>query len=519
MVKINYILINNIGGNKLSLLNFFPLTDPQRDKDVLGFETQAKQIATLINKNSPSYPLAIAINGPWGSGKSTMANFIMGNLDKSCQAILFNPWLVSDKETLVANLFEEIFIRLRKHDENAEEKNKNLSRQFLTYAKRVLPSSVKALTYITSLHLGIEERNANFISGVMGDFSKEVRDEYVNMSLSELKQNLEVEMKKEFVNKNKKIVVFIDEIDRLLPDEIVTVLKMIRSTLSLPGLLFVASMDNRAVTEALVKAGIKEPSYYLEKIFQFNYNISTKSQVKTLVKEIMYSSFELSEEEAFKDLKGAIEAYLMGNKNFKLIEINNYEEFTQDFGLSANYMVYQLNEIEQADFTKNHSMTCKSILEELNIEVPRNFINITNYILEFWPNYYSELFKDVHKCNFNVKLSFLLFLLMYKYPQYCDTTYILEDKGENLPIFVQGIREHIKYYIPKFTNVTVTPREYIMDDSFLRFAIGLLNKFPDQIEELGELSRRKDALLEEINKERRDLLDKLDEIRGAYSIS
>ncbi|SMQ78385.1 KAP family P-loop domain-containing protein [Bacillus sp. OV166] len=295
----------------MSLLNYFPLSDPQQDNDVLGFEAQAKHIAGFINNHTPLYPFAIAINGPWGSGKSTMANFIMKNLDMSCEAIPFNPWLVSDKETLISNLFEEIFIRLRRKDENTDGTSQKLSHQFLAYSKKVLPTTVKALTYATSLYLGIEERSANFISGVMGDFSKEIKEEYENMPLSEIKQNLEAEMKKEYVDRNKKIVVFIDEIDRLLHDEIVTVLKMIRSTLNLPGLFFVISMDYNAVIEALKESGIKEPNYYLEKIFQFNYNINTKNQIRTLVQKIMYPIFESRSEEAYKDLKVAIEAYLL----------------------------------------------------------------------------------------------------------------------------------------------------------------------------------------------------------------
>ncbi|SMQ78386.1 hypothetical protein SAMN05444673_3402 [Bacillus sp. OV166] len=198
-----------------------------------------------------------------------------------------------------------------------------------------------------------------------------------------------------------------------------------------------------------------------------------------------------------------------------MISIDNFEKFTNDFGLStADYMLYQLNEYEQGNAAESHSKICNIIIEELNIEVPRNFINLTNYILEFWPKFYMELFKDVQKCNFNIKPAFLLFLLKYKYPQYCETTHIFENKGDYLPNIVQEIREHIKYYVPKFVNYNISPREEKRDDSFLRLAVGLLNKSPDQIEELGLLAERKRGMLEEQSKVMKEILETISKSRN-----
>ena len=53
-----------------------PQTDPQHD--AFGYAPFAKRIAAAICTTQSPQGLVMAINGPWGSGKSSLLNFVRG---------------------------------------------------------------------------------------------------------------------------------------------------------------------------------------------------------------------------------------------------------------------------------------------------------------------------------------------------------------------------------------------------------------------------------------------------------
>jgi len=57
-----------------------PLKHP--DKDELGYTPFAEQLAQAIVRMAPSDGLVISINGPWGSGKTTVLNFMLHYLEQ-----------------------------------------------------------------------------------------------------------------------------------------------------------------------------------------------------------------------------------------------------------------------------------------------------------------------------------------------------------------------------------------------------------------------------------------------------
>ena len=58
----------------VSISSDSPLTDPK--DDVLGHAKYASHLAESILAMKPEDGLTIAINGSWGSGKSSVLNFI-----------------------------------------------------------------------------------------------------------------------------------------------------------------------------------------------------------------------------------------------------------------------------------------------------------------------------------------------------------------------------------------------------------------------------------------------------------
>jgi WD40 repeat protein len=61
--------------------NDAPITKDEDDK--LGYRVYADVLASLIEHHKTKRPLTLAINGPWGSGKSSLANLMVGRLAPS----------------------------------------------------------------------------------------------------------------------------------------------------------------------------------------------------------------------------------------------------------------------------------------------------------------------------------------------------------------------------------------------------------------------------------------------------
>ena len=57
------------------------VSDKLSDEDRLGYKNLARAIADLIKNPETSVPLAIAIRGPWGSGKSSLMKMVQKILD------------------------------------------------------------------------------------------------------------------------------------------------------------------------------------------------------------------------------------------------------------------------------------------------------------------------------------------------------------------------------------------------------------------------------------------------------
>lgn len=85
-----------------------PLTGDEPDE--LNVEPYASAIARLINNPKTKTPLTLAINAPWGAGKSTLARLIERQLQSRNQhtIVWFNAWMHDDAPNLASAFAAEI---------------------------------------------------------------------------------------------------------------------------------------------------------------------------------------------------------------------------------------------------------------------------------------------------------------------------------------------------------------------------------------------------------------------------
>lgn len=197
---------------------------------------------------------AFSITGLWGSGKTTFMNYLKGEYhNKSSVSIIeFEPWKNDTTEGIIRNFFTLLCKELKLYIPN-------ISSTLNEYIDLLLEEeSVKPLKAISKSLLRI--------------FNKQ-KDPY-----KDIKNNLE--------QSKHKIVVFIDDIDRLNADEIKEVLCLIRNTANFPFVQFIVAYDKDYVCETLKRDGIYNPELYLEKFFNTEISLP-KSEERIICNELL----------------------------------------------------------------------------------------------------------------------------------------------------------------------------------------------------------------------------------------
>jgi len=229
-----------------------PLKDPNLDR--LDHAPFARMLAESIIKMIPPDGLVIGIYGEWGMGKSTIIEFCISYLREEIKKeqpviMYFNPWWFSGSENLVKHFFDQMQISLG---------DKNLQKSI-----QGLVDLVKRLGKVVSK---IPIPGAELVQA-LGDQIPDV----VPTDINELKAEIADKLKKS----NKRILVIIDDMDRLNADEIKDLFKVIKSIADFPNIIYLLAFDKDVVSEALGQRGMD----YLEKIVQVSFEIPLPSQI------------------------------------------------------------------------------------------------------------------------------------------------------------------------------------------------------------------------------------------------
>ena len=106
----------------------------------------------------------------------------------------------------------------------------------------------------------------------IGALVEKVTETAVNMSQPESIAALRKRIEDALKERDERIVVVLDDVDRLSPTEIREVFKLVRLTASFPNLIYIVSCDRLRVEQALDEKGLSGRDY-LEKIIQWSFNL------------------------------------------------------------------------------------------------------------------------------------------------------------------------------------------------------------------------------------------------------
>ena len=232
------------------------LSDEPENSDIFfNFEEYAKQISNLIKSNKMVSPFTIAIHGEWGSGKTTMLDLVCNDFSSSSadlKIIRFNAWEY-ERSDIVTALLKHIEAKIREY--NNTDAVTRLSKQIFSLASDAFLRK--------SIGMSKEDVEKHFSSHYE--------------TVATVKQTLEQLLG------NTKIVIFIDDLDRCLADNILNLLEAIKMFFNIKNLIIVMAIDIAKIERAWelrydAKIGKIEGREHVEKMFPLKLALPPKSQ-------------------------------------------------------------------------------------------------------------------------------------------------------------------------------------------------------------------------------------------------
>jgi predicted KAP-like P-loop ATPase len=229
-----------------------PLDNPSDDE--LGYEEFSMNLAETIERRSPSESFVIGIYGEWGSGKSTVLNFVEQYLNESEKPpilIRFNPWWFSGQEDLIQRFFNELESGFgdRKDNTGGAVDVQGVREKFSDYS---LMMSKLPLSKVTGLPIEQVLESAGELA--------EIPDKTLQEMKTDISETLE--------SLDRRVVIMLDDIDRLTDEEIRQMFRLVKSVANFPNVTYVLAFDQEVVVESLSEVQGIGGEEYLDKIIQ-----------------------------------------------------------------------------------------------------------------------------------------------------------------------------------------------------------------------------------------------------------
>lgn len=296
-------------------------------KDKFGFVGMAKRLAPSIIEASKGDGMVIGLEGRWGSGKTSLLNFLRAELqaaqDRGIYTITIAPWLNGDASPVVSSLLEPMTAILKqKEDELAQpdDEQKKATKEKVAEVGRLLraygPKTARRIASVANV-AGYVIPGAQALGDALAAGANAVDElQLLGPTPSEIKQKLACKLQELNVG----FIVILDDLDRLEPEQAVEVVRLVRSVADFPRVVYLMCYDREVLSQAL-KTGLKvaDGDLFLQKIVQLTFSIplpepfDLRTQFRDEAKAIYSESTGVDlDGELLHDLKSAVDREGMG---------------------------------------------------------------------------------------------------------------------------------------------------------------------------------------------------------------
>lgn len=224
-----------------------------RKHDTLGRLSYAQRAAELIHRTHSFESSAVfGLSGPWGSGKTSLVNMIVEELQSEhpkWAVARFTPWATSDVSGLLGEFYSSLAEVLPK------KKGQQVRRALAVTASVAAPA-------------------ANLIPIAGGAAAEGVRLVSEALAKSPSWQAAFSKASEELKELKKPILVVVDDIDRLHGDELLALLKVVRLLGRFDGVQYLLAYDDETLYRSMTVSSAVNPhdgsaERFMEKIVQY----------------------------------------------------------------------------------------------------------------------------------------------------------------------------------------------------------------------------------------------------------
>ena len=239
---------------RLSLL----MDEPEEKELMFNFSRYSKQLVQLLVDPHTHTPFVIGIHGEWGSGKTTLINhtqkllkeeILKDNSKKDWKIIHFDAWEYERMDVVSA-----LFNKIASEYQTKGEKLKNIAKSMTTIFTDITLRATTGLSY--------------------KDLQKHL--ENLQNEIPTIKNELE-----NIIGDNR-LIIFVDDLDRCLVDNVLNMLEAIKMFLSARNVIFVIAVDMTKIERAWElryrsETALIEGREHTEKIFQLKLSLPPKT--------------------------------------------------------------------------------------------------------------------------------------------------------------------------------------------------------------------------------------------------
>lgn len=241
------------------------------DADRLGRAPFVEQLAAILSAASRTGISSVfGLVGPWGSGKSSVLQLLSRRLEQSLEpwrVVEFNPWAYPDETSMQLGFFGELRSALPDTGKTAK-------------ARNALGNLSTTLAPVAGVLGGLAGVDGNTLFSSVGKLL------LGDVSASKAFSAAEVALQQT----TSPILMIIDDLDRLDPQELVLVAKLVRLVGRLPNVYYLLSYDEGTLLDVLSRTPLvggkqSRAKDYLEKIIQMRFDLPPlrASQASALV--------------------------------------------------------------------------------------------------------------------------------------------------------------------------------------------------------------------------------------------
>lgn len=274
--------------------------------DAFGLEKTLGSVVDAILLKETETPFAVMFSGGWGKGKTSAMKWLDGTLESRSKendglkvdTCWFYPWKYQNQEDVWRGLIAEVILRAIRVEGVDAAKVVKAARQFGAFLGRGFVRILSSIKVSGGEGVSGELDLKEALGGVIEEYGKHItpQEAYYNEFEDVLKRWVEDTYPS---GKDRRLVVFIDDLDRCMPNIALQVLEALKLYLNIPNLIFIVGVDRHVIDhivqkryaelvgdDAMKDGFAKKAAQYLDKMFPVEVDVEPSDEaVEAFFKE------------------------------------------------------------------------------------------------------------------------------------------------------------------------------------------------------------------------------------------